>query len=740
MRFFYNPATWVILISLKVVVPLYGGNTDSLEYSLLQSPDSMKYEILKQLSDAYGTDSLEKSAGYLRRSLSLALKNRNMQQAVNSHIYIADLYWYGNQLDSALTNYRKALAFTMESNNRDDELFLKNAIGLTLYSMSSFDSSLVYFEMAFIIANNRGDEKRKAKILNNMGNVYTRLGNYEKAVEYYLESNAIKERLLENMKGKAPDDIKAEKGDLLKSIMNIGSIYSLLDKEESAMEYFDKALDMAMELENKGSECKILNNLGVIMNKRGDFQKALSYHQKALQIRDQVNDIKGKAVSYHNLGNVYSNLKKFDQAIYYYIQALAIKRDISDRYGEANTLLAIGKAYLEGADYLKARSYLDNSLSIALNINSNIIVKECYELYARLSKETGDYKSALSFIEKYDYLKDSISSEEHSRKIAGLQVKYESERRERDNELLRKEVEFNKAFLRRQSTVQSFLIAFALLMMLAGIMVYNLYKLRRRTSLLLVEKNEQLNRNRDKLTGSENRLKKLNATKEKLLRIIGHDIKNPLGSFVSLVSILHDTYNDMDKDEKREFLHHTAKSCLMTSQLLDNLTEWSKLQKDNFELKNEPFDLNDAINSSLMIVKIRADEKNITIRNLVKSGSTIVSDIQALSTVFRNIISNAVKFTPDGGEIEIGLIEKPGKIQVFVRDNGVGIEENDLKKLFRIDTNYALIGNSPEKGTGLGLIICKEIIQRLGGEIHADSEPGRGSIFYIGLPAKNHDG
>lgn len=713
-------------------------NADSLEKCMKNATDSVKYSVLKKLSEVYGTDSLSKSVDYLRERLKLSINAKNLQEATNSCIYIAELFWAANRLDSARENYNLALSFAIENSNNDDQIFLYNSMGMALYSMSYFDSALACYNIALGIADKLADHKRKAKIFNNIGNVYARLGDYEMAVRFYLESASLKEVLLNNkVDGQDEAELKTARNDFLKSLMNIGSVYSLLEKDEVSLEYFNKALALAFDLGDKGSECKILNNIGTIMNRRGNYKEALELHQKALNLRKLINDKKGISVSYHNIANVYRNLKDYENALEFYFLALEIKKESGDRYGIATTMMGIGKIYIQTGRYAQASVYLYDALRMSLETNSNMIVAECYELLATLNQKTGKYQEALTFLKRYDGLMDSIGSEEHNTKIAGMQVRYEADKKERDNELLRKEVELNAIIIKKQSTLQYYFSFIAFLIILAGILTYNLYRVRRKTSLLLLGKNIQLQKSLNEYSGSETRLRNLNATKEKLLRIISHDIKNPLGSFVSLIKILSTGYHEMEHDERVEFLYHTVKSCRMTAQLLDNLSEWSNLQRENIELKYEWFDLSKAITESIQMARIRAEEKRIEIVNLVPTGADVFADYHAISTVFRNLISNAVKFSPEGEDVCVDLQSRDGGYLISVKDNGIGMEKEDLGKLFRIDTNYSSIGNSGEKGTGLGLIICKEIIQRLKGSIFAESEPGKGSIFYVFIPHMN---
>jgi signal transduction histidine kinase len=237
------------------------------------------------------------------------------------------------------------------------------------------------------------------------------------------------------------------------------------------------------------------------------------------------------------------------------------------------------------------------------------------------------------------------------------------------------------------------------------------------------------------LKNSEIKLKKINAQKDKFFSIIAHDLRNPLGSFYDIAKLLYDDYDNFDDIERKDFLKLLKESSKNTYELLDNLLEWSRSQKGLIKFSPENVNLRNLVSDNLEVLKIPADNKNIDIINNVAANIVINADINMLNTILRNIISNSIKFSNDNGAIEIGISKLENNyIEIFVKDNGIGMSEKTLSELFRIDVNVSAKGTKGESGTGLGLILCKEFIEKNKGKIWVESKLGAGSTFYFSLP------
>lgn len=236
------------------------------------------------------------------------------------------------------------------------------------------------------------------------------------------------------------------------------------------------------------------------------------------------------------------------------------------------------------------------------------------------------------------------------------------------------------------------------------------------------------------LIESEAQFRELNATKDILFSIIGHDLRGPFGNILVLSELLIEAVKDKDPVESEQYLgmiNSTAKNSLS---LLDNLLSWAKSQTGQLNFKSEKINISSSIQEVLELSNANAKTKNISL-NLIKSDEIEVDcDEEIFKTILRNLISNAIKFTKPGGNIDVFVIPKQNQVEITISDNGIGINEETCKKLFSISSNLSLLGTANEIGSGFGLFLCKEFVKKLGGRIWVESEEGKGSDFKFTLP------
>lgn len=237
-----------------------------------------------------------------------------------------------------------------------------------------------------------------------------------------------------------------------------------------------------------------------------------------------------------------------------------------------------------------------------------------------------------------------------------------------------------------------------------------------------------------KLKENEASLRELNATKDKFFSIIAHDLRSPFNSILGYSDILEKQIQENDFDGIERYSQIINKSSVIAMDLLSDLMDWSYSQTGTMKFCPEDIDLVDLIKKTTTLLNYSALQKSITFHTELPNYMIVSADKAMVSSILRNLISNAIKFTKPGGEIIISTEQKPDKLIVSVADNGVGIKPEAIKKLFRIDGNYSTIGTQNEKGTGLGLILCKNFIEKHGGEIWVESELGKGSKFWFTIP------
>jgi signal transduction histidine kinase len=234
---------------------------------------------------------------------------------------------------------------------------------------------------------------------------------------------------------------------------------------------------------------------------------------------------------------------------------------------------------------------------------------------------------------------------------------------------------------------------------------------------------------------TEQQLKEANLTKDKFFSVIAHDLRSPFTSILGFTRLLNDEYDDFTDDERKMMLNQIQNSTESTFQLLDNLLAWAKTQLGRTIFNPESFTLDSLVNESVKQTLPQAQTKNIEISVGKIVEIILYADLNMLRTALRNLLSNAVKFSFPGGVIKVETSVESQNLSITIADQGTGIENQLMQKLFSLNEEVsATKGTANEKGTGLGLILCKEFVERNGGTISANSEVGKGSTFRIDLP------
>lgn len=254
----------------------------------------------------------------------------------------------------------------------------------------------------------------------------------------------------------------------------------------------------------------------------------------------------------------------------------------------------------------------------------------------------------------------------------------------------------------------------------------------------LLQQKKEITTNKEEIEEKNNKLQELNATKDKFFSIIAHDLKNPFHGILELSDLVLNTETKVSLEELTqclELINATAKS---TYKLLENLLEWSLAQTGRIEFNPDSINLSGLAIDVITLTENSAKAKNITIENQILNGLTVFADPYMLYTILRNLIANAIKFTNKDGKIYIWALQKDDEVEVTVSDNGIGISEKMKDKLFKVSEKVTTAGTENENGTGLGLILCKEFVEKHKGKIWVESTQGKGSDFKFSLPLYNN--
>jgi signal transduction histidine kinase len=329
-------------------------------------------------------------------------------------------------------------------------------------------------------------------------------------------------------------------------------------------------------------------------------------------------------------------------------------------------------------------------------------------------------------------LRDSLNNAEYRNRMAKLEILYETEKKERENKLLRLENEARERTIRQQKAVIIFVSVLSILLLVLLVIVYKSFKARQKYTKALEEQNRIL-------TTSENKLREMNAAKDKLFSIISHDLRSPFATMALIIDNLRFGLTTGRTEKVYDTISSLEGTIKHTQTLIDNLLEWSRAEAGRIEFKPRNLDMANLVTNTLPLLESVAVTKNIKIQQFLDKGAMVNVDEDMLKTVLRNLISNAIKFTPRGGQITVVVRCIDSIVETSVIDTGVGIPPDKIDNIFNDEATIKTKGTENESGTGLGLILCKEFIAKHNGKIYVSSELDKGSKFTFTLPRISFD-
>jgi signal transduction histidine kinase len=400
---------------------------------------------------------------------------------------------------------------------------------------------------------------------------------------------------------------------------------------------------------------------------------------------------------------------------------------ISKQRGLSESYNNLGVWYYQEGKLDEAVRYLEQGLAAGRESQMQNQIRRSAEFLSLCYQQRGELSQALEYKDLYIGIQDFIQRDKDEHTLVDAQNRYTLNRKQLQIEKLETDRAQRDKEIQAQKKVRNFLVAVVVLGAVVALLIFYLYVQKQRSNKRLQAANERVQQ-------QNVQLQELNATKDKFFSIISHDLKGPLNSLTSFSGLLINHTDSLSKDEIKMLAKDLDKSLKNLFALLENLLEWSRSQTGNIEFNPESFDLTALLQQNKELLTAQAQNKNIGIQVNTSTPYYVNAHKHSVNTVIRNLLSNAIKFTPAGGTITLEAKENKGQLLVSVKDTGVGMPKEVLQKLFRIDTKHSTKGTADEKGTGLGLILCKEFIEKNGGTIWVESEVGKGSEFLFTLP------
>ena len=548
-----------------------------------------------------------------------------------------------------------------------------------------------------------------------MAKVFEEVGNYSK-------SEQLLEQALAFSRGVGNPHIEV-------LVFNeLGQIKASTGKMLEAFNNYDQVLQRKEMIQNPKAEAQALFNIAQIYSTQGIFNRALPTHRSALQIRRRMKDRVREAISLNEIGELYRRMKNDGRSIANHRLALKIRLALKDHRYIAESYNNIGMVYYQQKKYAEAITNLNAGLQSALESQTLDQQQKSYDYLSLCHKELGQFDEALKKREQFVVVSDFIQNQKNDQRLLESQNRYEIDTKQSRINSLESERLIRERQLDKQKNLRNILICMIGFGVIIVALIFYLYKVKQRANTKLQEANEKVKR-------QNLQLQALNTTKDKFFSIIGHDLKGPLNSLTSFSGLLMNHTDSLSKEEIQMLAKDFDKSLKNLLALLNNLLEWSRSQTGNIEFSPETFDTTSLLKENKALLETQAQNKRISLLEDLNGGMLVKAHRHSLNTVVRNLISNAIKFTPDGGLVKLSLKQTNGHVQVSIADTGVGMDSEVLGKLFRLDAKHTTKGTANEKGTGLGLILCKDFVEKNGGRLWVESEEGKGSLFCFTVPA-----
>ncbi len=602
--------------------------------------------------------------------------------------------------DSAIFFAIKGLKISRLKNDEYGVARMLHQLGMIDDNLGKADDSRQKYLEALEIYKRLKDDKGIARENIRLGVIEKRKGNYDKASAYFLYSLKISEKI-RDMAG------------VMEAYVTIGEVYAAQRNQKKAIEYYLKAERLSLQLPFFSIRLNMYNDLGISYREIKDYKTAITYFNMGIE-QSNIPQMMGSHISLTiGLSKVYAELGRLHEAIALQKLALLKSRKIDNFIREYQSLVALADSY-RSIDIKISFKYLAQAQSLATSRHANKQVLEVLERIAKLQADLANYKAAYKAKEQQYKMADSFYFKDITLKIADLQAQYELNK----SEVKVQELKFiNSKQAMEQKVMLWIILGSIVLLCILGI---NFFKIRKLNLLL--------NKSNTALTTS-------NSVKDKLFSVLAHDLKAPLASGIKLLDMINNGW--LDEQEKALMLSKLADQNAASMETLNLLLRWGQMQINGVMINQiilTPFEI---IKRNMSLLFEAAEQKSIAVIYDIAEDLTVFSDADHLDFIIRNLLSNAIKFTYEGGEIKISARKEllTNEVIFLVEDNGVGISKDRMPTIFSTNS-VSTNGTNNEKGTNLGLVICKEFILANNGKIWVESIENEGSSFFFTLKYK----
>ncbi|MCL2435325.1 MAG: ATP-binding protein [Lentimicrobiaceae bacterium] len=622
-----------------------------------------------------------------------------------------DLITFYSHIDIAKTHlyFREAIAYSQEKKQLDWESAYWRRLAQVYYELGKIDSSYYCIDKAITLVEDKGYDYEQCANYQTQGVAFFMGQEYEKSLNAYLKALEL------NNKDKAQkiamhENVHNNLGIEASIYRHISRIYSKLLNYDNAIDYLLRAKKIMDDNPTDRIalvllEIETLGELADLYMTTRQPEKALPLLKKCYELAVAKEFLPEMVFGLCRLSNFYcSERQDFKQALAFSKEALQIAEKTEMPYLISNAERNMMKVYFGLKDYQSACRYAERALSKAEEGDWDHL-QDLYGHLIMIHALLGNVSQSELYLTKYNEITANLSDKNLHNSLQEMEVKYDVQQKQFKIERQQTEI--------KQYRTQQFIF-------IGGISAAGLL-----LALLVVIVIMRSRRNRA--------LAEMNAIKDKFFSIISHDLKNPALAQREALQLLSENAPQWDIHTISNYHRQLLKSANGLVDLLSNLLNWAQIQTGRENYHPLSFNLVTALQPDLEVVKNLATRKEITFEALMPQTLIITGDENMLLTVVRNLLTNAVKFTMAGGNVLLNINQCSDKYIISVTDTGIGMLPEQIQNLFRIDRQWSSSGTAGEHGTGLGLVVCKEMIEKHGSKLYIESEVGKGSRFWFEL-------
>lgn len=628
---------------------------------------------------------------------------------INKLLNLANTLRYYNN-DSLLLTSQQSLNHSLEIGYKLGEVKSLNQIGNYYSAKGNRVKSVFYFEKAYKKALAINNLEYCIGLHNDIGIEYDHLGDYAMALREYLKGI----------------DIAKEVGDK-KSLSllneNVGLLYGGQKNYAEALIYLKKAEKINDIIKDDISSAITKSNLASLYLESGNIEYSMYHINKSITVFEREKIMDWLAYAFRIKGEIYSKQKKYKWALFWYSQSqMLYDKNVEDKIEELWMLAGKAKAHLGMEKDNLSEVCAKKAFEISNELKNNEGIKESAEILYKINKSRNNYSNALRYHEIFQKLADTISQNASKKNLVMLKTTLDYNKQKEEL------INTNEKALAKQKNYIYATLSILFILSILTFLVTRSERVQKRLNKELYSKKVALEKNEHELIG-------INETKTKLFSIIGHDLRAPIGAFQGILNL----YKTGEVNQK-EFLSFVPKLRADINHIgftLNNLLLWGQTQMNGSVTMPSIVCMENVVLENINLLSEIANAKSIKIVSKIPENAMVWSDIDQIDIVVRNLISNALKFTPENGMVTVGARENNYDWEFYVEDTGIGIDIETQKKIFAKNSNITTYGTNNEKGTGLGLMLCKEMIDNNKGNIWLKSIPEKGTCFYFTVPKTN---